>query len=285
MTTDRITMGSLGELGREQFTELLGPVFEHSPWIAEAAFERGPFASRGALHAAMYDILAGAPLEKRLAIIEAHPDLAVDREMTSESTSEQRSAGLDRLDRDLRERLVGANARYRERFGFSCIVCVRAAGTYDAIVEAIERRTDSTREQQIDENIAEIGAIARLRLADIVAAGWVTTHVLDTTRGRPGSAMEVTISAIGDDGLRPVKTLVTNADGRTDEPLMSEDEYVRGRYEVRFAVGRYFDHHGVPTGSPAYLDEVPIHVHFTDDSHYHVPLIVSPWGYTTYRGS
>ncbi|MFN8203840.1 MAG: 2-oxo-4-hydroxy-4-carboxy-5-ureidoimidazoline decarboxylase [Solirubrobacteraceae bacterium] len=282
---DRIPMRALGDLGRERFVALLGPVFEHSPWVAEAAFDAGPFTARGELHAAMCRALSGSPLEQRLAVIAAHPDLAVGRDMTAASVSEQRSAGLDRLDADLRDRLVSANERYRARFGFSCIVCVRRAGTLDAILEAIERRTDSTRDEQIDENIGQICEIARLRLADLVAAGWVTTHVLDTTRGAPGAEMEVTICALADGAARPVKTLVTNADGRTDEPLLSEDEFAPGPYEVSFGVGSYFRRHGVQTSSPPYLEDVPIRVRFADDVHYHVPLIVSPWGYTTYRGS
>ncbi|MCD6726723.1 MAG: 2-oxo-4-hydroxy-4-carboxy-5-ureidoimidazoline decarboxylase [Solirubrobacteraceae bacterium] len=282
---DRISLRTLSELAREPFVELLGPAFEHSPWIAEQAFDERPFASRAELHSVMCRILAQAPLERRVAIIAAHPDLAVGRDMTEESVSEQQSAGLDRLDVELKRRLVGANEEYRSRFGFSCIVCVRRAGTLDAILAAIERRTDSTRDEQIDENISEICEIAGLRLADLVAAGWVTTHVLDTTRGEPGAGMEVTIATIEDGTARTLKTLVTNADGRTDEPLLSEDEFAPGRYEVRFRVGPYFERRGVPTSSPPYLDEVPIRVHLAEDAHYHVPLIVSPWGYTTYRGS
>lgn len=281
---ERLSLAELATLDRAGFVAHLAPVFEHSPWIADAAFEHGPFASRAHLQAALWRVLAEAPAERRLALIAAHPELAADGELTAESAAEQHTAGLDGLEATVRDRLAAANAAYRERYGFPCIVCVRRAGTLERIVGEIERRTASTRERQIEENLEEIGEITRLRLADLISAGWVTTHVIDTTRGRGAAGMAVTV-AIDDGGWRTLKVVTTNGEGRTDEPLLTEDEFAPGRYEVRFAVGPYFAAHGA--GGPApYLEEVPIRVHLGDgDAHYHVPLIVSPWGYTTYRGT
>lgn len=286
----RIALATLNHAGPEAFADELAGIFEHGRWIAEAAAELRPFGSRDDLHAAMAAVVRKAGEAKQIELILAHPDLAgprLDRtRLTAESASEQRSVGLQEAAEAAVGRLVAANEAYRDRFGFSCIVCVRRQGDLDSIIDTVRRRTSGTREEQIVENLDEIDQIALLRLRDKVAAGWVTTHVLDTTRGEPGSGMRVAIARRAGDRWAPVKTLTTNADGRTDEPLLTEAEMLPGHYEVRFHVGQYFAHHGVPTAPTPYLGEVPVEVHLGDgDAHYHVPLIVSPWGYTTYRGS
>ena len=105
-------------------------------------------------------------------------------------------------------------------------------------------------------------------------SGRLTTHVLDTARGRPASGVQIELFRL--DPRTPLKAVATNADGRTDEPLLTTLE--AGRYELLFFVGAYF-------GS-GFLDEVPIRFRIEDaGAHYHVPLLVSPWSYSTYRGS
>lgn len=116
--------------------------------------------------------------------------------------------------------------------------------------------------------------------------GFLTTHVLDTARGEPAADMEVELARFEeDDGRRVLKTVRTNDDGRTDGPLLPEGEFRTGTYEIVFAVGAYFaGREGVP--DPPFLDRVPVRFGVADpDSHYHVPLLVSPWSYGTYRGS
>ncbi|MDX1482248.1 MAG: hydroxyisourate hydrolase [Woeseiaceae bacterium] len=111
----------------------------------------------------------------------------------------------------------------------------------------------------------------------------LTTHVLDTAGGRPGAGITVRLYRRADD-RRQVAEAVTNADGRTDEPLLAGDAFEAGAYELEFDVGDYF---GDKTAgrSPAFLQTVLIRVHLAADENYHVPLLVSPWSYTTYRGS
>jgi 5-hydroxyisourate hydrolase len=115
--------------------------------------------------------------------------------------------------------------------------------------------------------------------------GFLTTHALDTARGRPAAGMEIELFRIEDDERRSLKKLQTNADGRTDEPLLAEDEFEAGLYEIVFDVGGYFA--GAPgVADPPFLDRVPIRFGIADPSaHYHVPLLASPWSYSTYRGS
>lgn len=113
----------------------------------------------------------------------------------------------------------------------------------------------------------------------------LTTHVLDTAQGIPGSHIKVELFSL-QNGRQLIKTLTTNADGRTDEPLLEGDTFAHGQWELVFHVGAYFA--GQATNADAnapFLDEVPIRFGINSDAHYHVPLLVSPWSYSTYRGS
>ena len=117
--------------------------------------------------------------------------------------------------------------------------------------------------------------------------GRLTTHVLDTASGLPAANLALTLWAIdGDGGRRLLVTARTNADGRVDRPLLEGDAFDPGVYEIVFAVGAYFWTKGVDLPDPAFLDEVPLRFGVADASgHWHIPLLVSPYGYSTYRGS
>ncbi|MGH2516424.1 MAG: hydroxyisourate hydrolase [Ktedonobacterales bacterium] len=117
--------------------------------------------------------------------------------------------------------------------------------------------------------------------------GRLTTHVLDTANGRPAAEVSIELWRVGTDDDRVLlHTLHTNGDGRTESPLLEADEMVAGIYEVVFCVGAYFAGIGGFTGAPPFLDRVPVRFGIADpDAHYHVPLLVSPWAYSTYRGS
>ena len=116
--------------------------------------------------------------------------------------------------------------------------------------------------------------------------GRLTTHVLDTARGQPGAGMKIEFSVLEGAGWRLLKTLHTNADGRTDEPLLAGDAMVRGQFQLIFSVADYFRGTGLSLAEPAFIDRVPLHFGIADASaHYHVPLLCSPWAYSTYRGS
>jgi 5-hydroxyisourate hydrolase len=120
-------------------------------------------------------------------------------------------------------------------------------------------------------------------------SGFLTTHVLDTANGCPAAGLEIELSRLGNNGERSViKTTRTNDDGRTDEPLLPQAEFEPGVYEIVFSVGEYFA--GIARGSelpePPFLDRVPVRFGIADaEAHYHVPLLASPYSYSTYRGS
>ena len=115
----------------------------------------------------------------------------------------------------------------------------------------------------------------------------LSTHVLDNVRGGPASGVAIELFSLAADGGRTlVAKTATNADGRTDTPLVSAADARVGTYEIVFHVGEYFRRSGVKTAEPAFLDRIPIRFSIADPkAHYHVPLLVTPWSYATYRGS
>jgi 5-hydroxyisourate hydrolase len=116
--------------------------------------------------------------------------------------------------------------------------------------------------------------------------GKLSTHVLDTTQGKPGARVRLELYFIDNGGRTLLKTETTNADGRCDAPLLSGDELRVGQYELVFAAGDYFADQGVTLPSPRFIDRVTIAFGVADASqNYHVPLVVTPWSYSTYRGS
>ena len=119
-----------------------------------------------------------------------------------------------------------------------------------------------------------------------MAAGRVTTHVLDTARGKPAAGVKITLYRLSGQSHRKIAETVTNADGRTDAPMLAGDALKVGSYELVFSAGDYLRASGQATGEVLFLDEIPIRFGVPDaGQHYHVPLLISPFAYSTYRGS
>jgi len=114
--------------------------------------------------------------------------------------------------------------------------------------------------------------------------GKLTTHVLDTARGKPGAGIRVKLFSLAG-GRHLVASTVTDADGRTEAPLLEGDTWRPGRYELEFLVAEYFAAAGLVLDDPPFLDDVIVRVSLAEGQNYHVPLLVSPWSYSTYRGS
>ncbi|NNJ11046.1 2-oxo-4-hydroxy-4-carboxy-5-ureidoimidazoline decarboxylase [Chloroflexales bacterium ZM16-3] len=166
-----IALAELNRLDCAGFVTVVGHVFEHSPWIAEAAWPTRPFADLTALHAALCAVVDASGQERQLALIRAHPDLAgrLARagQLGADSTQEQQSAGLDALSPDEAAQFDTYNSTYRERFGFPFVICARE-NKKAAILAAFPIRIANTREAEIAVALAEIAKIALLRLQDAV---------------------------------------------------------------------------------------------------------------------
>jgi 2-oxo-4-hydroxy-4-carboxy-5-ureidoimidazoline decarboxylase len=292
-----IALSELNGLGKNDFVAALGNVVEYSPDIAEQIAAHRPFAGVQQLYDAIKAVVERAPPERRLALIRAHPDLADKTQraagLTAESNAEQNSAGLDRLSDAEYDAFQRVNAAYRAKFGFPYIVCVRRH-TRDSILRDFERRLPNDAATEAQNAISEICRVAALRLDQLVEGsarlrvhGRLSTHVLDTHSGKPaaGIALElVELSELG--SSRVITRAITNDDGRTEKPLIGSRPVPIGRYELAFAVGDYFAARGVPLADPPFLDRIPLRFAVSEpEGHLHVPLLVTPWSYATYRGS
>jgi 2-oxo-4-hydroxy-4-carboxy-5-ureidoimidazoline decarboxylase len=290
-------LADLNACSTDDFVAALANVFEYSPWIAERAAAARPFAGVTQLFEAMTAAVDQAAPERRLALIRAHPDLADKTQraegLTAESSGEQNSVGLDRLSDAEYEAFGRVNDAYRAKFGFPYIVCVRRQ-TKDSILRDFERRLPNDADAEMQRSIEEISRIAALRLDALVTSddrlkvhGRLSTHVLDTHGGRPAAGIALELVELSDLGAaRVVTRAITNADGRTDQPLIHDRPVPIGRYELTFSVGRYFAERGVALSDPPFLDRIPLRFSVSEpEGHLHVPLLVTPWSYATYRGS
>lgn len=293
--TQTFTLDSLNTLSVDGFTTAVGDIFEHAPWVAEGAAGRRPFPTVAALHEAMVAVVRESPAERQLAFIRAHPELGskVKRlDITVESQSEQGSLGLDRLSEAEFTKFSELNKAYSEKFGFPFIICVRRH-TRDSILRQFERRLSNDTETERKTALDEIALITRLRLVDKVDGpgkpktdGRISTHVLDNVSGKPAQGVTISLYEIGASARGLLAKAVTNSDGRTDQPFVSGAPLRIGTYELQFEVAAYFKAKETTQAEPAFLDVVPIRFSVAEpEGHYHVPLLVTPWSYSTYRGS
>ena len=117
-------------------------------------------------------------------------------------------------------------------------------------------------------------------------AGWLSTHVLDTARGVPAEGIKIELYRVSGNSHKKIAETVTNRDGRTDAPILPAEKFKTGTYELVFFTGEYLKAHGDTQGDTLFLDQIPIRFGMSDaEAHYHVPLLLSPFGYSTYRGS
>ncbi|WP_377829683.1 2-oxo-4-hydroxy-4-carboxy-5-ureidoimidazoline decarboxylase [Bradyrhizobium lupini] len=293
----QIALSDLNAASFDDFVAVLENVVEYSPWIAQEAAARRPFAGINSLLDAIKAAIASAEPEVQLALIRAHPDLANKTQraagLTPDSTAEQSSAGLDRLSDTEYAAFERANNAYREKFGIPYIVCARRH-TKDSILRDFESRLQNIAKTETRRALEEISRIAALRLDQLVSAddklkvhGRLSTHVLDNHAGKPAPGIPVELVELANlRESRVIARAVTNADGRTDQPLIGGRPLPIGRYELRFSVAKYYAERNVQLTDPPFLDEIPLRFAISEpESHYHVPLLVTPWSYSTYRGS
>ena len=308
-----VTVPDLLEGGKDTVLSILGGIYEHSPWVAEAFYE-SKVANCGADNAtatstsggssiehvrhlfdAMAAIVDDASQEQKMELLRAHPDLAAKVEklktLTKESQEEQSRAGLDTLTEEERTRFLNLNEEYRTKFGFPFILAVRNASKH-TVLAAIEGRIDNSAEVEFAAALAQVHKIAWMRLLTAIdtpdPSGFLTCHVLDTANGCPAANMRVELHRLSPpESAGLVAEFVTNDDGRLPGgPALKGKDFQIGVYEWTFYVGDYFARKGTHISGTPFLDEVPIRFGIDDPTeHYHVPLLVSPWSFSTYRGS
>ena len=211
--------------------------------------------------------------------------------MTAESKSEQGSAGLDRLSAEEFERFHTLNAAYTKKFGFPFIICVRRH-TKDSIFRQFKVRLSNDPISERDAALQEIYRITALRLDQLVCAadklnvnGYLDVHVIDMQRGVPAANLAVELREISAGGDELIMTVETNAGGQPNRSMMGDRPIPIGCYELRFALGQYFARNAIALPDPPFLDVVPVRFSIADpEGSYHIPLRITPWSYTVYRG-
>lgn len=317
--TETITVKRLFSLNRDEVSRFLGCIYEHSPWVSEALLKTTDPNSINTvteLAAAMKAIVDESTTEQKMTLLCAHPDLcekvAKMKELTKESQEEQSRAGLQSLEGDELEKFNSLNSNYRAKFNFPFILAVRNATKF-TVMSALEGRLPNPPEREIVGALEQVHKIAWMRLLTKVESndpvGFLTCHVLDTANGCPGKFHSVIyrffclalssivvaaakmrihltrISPPASAGL--IGEYITNIDGRLEGgPALKGKDFMVGTYEWKFFAGDYFASKGTFISGTPFLDEIPIRFGIDNpDDHYHVPLLVSPWSFSTYRGS
>lgn len=253
------TLELLNAVNASAFADHLGEVFERAPWVAAAVAPQRPFASAEALHRAMLAAVSAQSETARVALFNGHPELAGAAarlgDMTADSVREQGGLALGALCAADGARWDALNAAYRTRFGFPFILCVRRH-TRDSALAAFEARLANDRVAELEQALAEIGHITRLRLAARIADhglqalhGSLAVQVLDARHGGPAAGLRVALHGAHGDRLAEVGVA---GDGRATT-LLAGTPLRMGRYQLRAYLGDYF---GRPAGADAWLDVV-----------------------------
>ncbi len=297
--TRKVNIETVNGMSQSEFCAAFGDIFEHSQWIANRAFDQHPFASVAELHAVMVSVVDSSSNVEKLSLLRSHPELA-GREaqagaLTSASTSEQASVGFNALSKDEIVEIARLNIEYQARFGFPFIIAVRQSTKEDIFRNWNDRLTNSE-DDEANTALKQVYIIAQLRLEEMLntaedamssaSAGKLSTHVLDTANGRPAAGVRIELFRIDNGEHRLLKTVTTNKDGRTDELLLAADTIQVGQYQLVFHIGDYFSGLVSAKMQNTFLDQVPVRFTISDaNAKYHVPLVASPWSYSTYRGS
>mmetsp|Transcript_28063 Transcript_28063/g.32724 ORF Transcript_28063/g.32724 Transcript_28063/m.32724 type:complete len:381 (-) Transcript_28063:109-1251(-) len=300
---EKLTVTELLSKSKDEVLAAIGNIYEHSSWIAEKFYTdhvegketKTKITNVRELFDLMNSIVENSSREQKMTLLCAHPDLCAKidalKKLTKSSQEEQSSAGLGSLTDEERERFSIMNSNYRTKFGFPFILAARHVTKY-TVLTAIEGRLELPTDSEFVGALYQVSKIAWMRLLALFKItgqkGFLTCHVLDTANGCPGANMRIQLHRITPTehaGL--VKEFVTNDDGRLPGgPALKDEEFIVGVYQWTFFAGDYFSRKNMPTNGVQFLDEIPLRFGIDDpEEHYHVPLLVSPWSYSTYRGS
>lgn len=300
---DKTTVSELLSKPKDDILTMLGGIYEHSSWVAEGFYNEfvhrkdtsETITSVRDLFQCMSSIVDTSTREQKMDLLCAHPDLCAKidalKKLTKSSQEEQSNAGLETLTDDERNQFSKMNSEYREKFGFPFILAARNVTKY-TVLSAIEGRLKMPIESEFHGALFQVSKIAWMRLLAAFKVtgqkGFLTCHVLDTANGCPAANMRVQLHRITPkENAGLLKEFKTNDDGRLPGgPALKGDDFLVGKYQWIFFVGDYFARKNTQTCGIPFLDEIPLTFGMDDpEEHYHVPLLVSPWSYSTYRGS
>ncbi|WP_332630808.1 2-oxo-4-hydroxy-4-carboxy-5-ureidoimidazoline decarboxylase [Halalkalibacter flavus] len=283
----KISMEKVNKMDQSQFINIVGAVFEHSPWVAEKSWNAHPFVNLEQMYNHMIEEMHGATTALKLSLLRAHPDLGTRLEVSESSRDEQKNAGLSQLSEQEFEEFSMLNKDYINKFGFPFIMAVKGQSK-KAIKSNMKARIHNSYEEEFETALQQVSKIARFRLWDLILEkelGKLTTHVLDISTGKPAQNVVIELwKRNNDNHFVKIGQSRTNSDGRVPEPLLEANEMKKGTYQIRFNVGDYY--RSKLEKEPYFLEIVPIQFVITkENEHYHVPLLIAPGGYSTYRGS
>ena len=286
------TLAALNAMPASDFGAAIAPVFENAPWIAEAVAAKRPLASLTAFHREMMALVGGQSDEALVRFLRGHPRLSPDtlrKGTTAESTAEQTAAGIGALDAATIAKPNVLNAAYDDKFGYPFILAVRCA-SLPTMLATFERRLAATPEAERAEALMEIEAISWMRLLDRVQpapTGSLSTHVLDTARAMPAAGLGVELWGQDASGQSIcLERFTTDANGASSRDLLGQGRLRAGTYEWRYDTPTYFATKGYPTPARSFLGKISVAFSvWNPEEHFHVPLLLTPGSYMTYRGS
>ncbi len=269
------------ELAQLEFSKCCGA----RNWVAQMVALR-PFDDRDGLLKAAERIWYACSEADWLEAFTHHPKIGDIDSLAKKFASTQAWAGNEQkgvqsASMDVLQRLAKGNSEYEKKFGFIFIVCATGKSAAE-MLSLLEQRIGNSYEDELKIAMGEQHKITLIRLNKLLAMSQITTHVLDTAKGKPAEGIRISLQKpIGKDQWENITSGVTNSDGRIADFLPAEQQIAPGMYRMLFETGAYFE----KNGEKGFYPEVPVIFEITDLEHYHIPLLLNPFGYSTYRGS
>ena len=282
-----MTLSDLNKMGKDEAVKLFASCCGSAKW-STSLMKKFPFNNEKALIAAAGDMWYSECAEKDwLEAFTHHPKIG-DVKSLSEKFAGKEQAAVGTASKDTIAQLAKANADYEIKFGFTFIVCATGKSA-DEMLRLLQERMKNTYEEELMIAMGEQQKITALRLQKLLPeADWsklrmsqLTTHILDTAIGKPANNIVIRLQKQNEDKWQTIAQGETNADGRIANLLPPERILSPGGYKMVFETAAYFSRQSVQ----GFYPKVEIQFGIYDDAHYHVPLLISPYGYSTYRGS
>jgi len=283
----------LNQLPQGEFVRVIGPIFDQSPWVAEAAWARRPFADSTQLFEALCAVVRAAGEAEKVALIRAQPDFAGrairSGRISTDLPVDKAGAVLNQFAILEIDEFQKKNAEYRYKFAFPFVIHSRLL-TKAEIFSEFERRSKQSREQEINSALEEIFKTAAFRIDELLSTGLttaarLTVQVLDLVAGGAADGMTIELWSVQGDDAKPGKTYKTNADGRPPHPLLVSPDLKVGDYLLQLFAGDYFAARSGDTG-PRFLDRIQIRFSITHvERNCHLVVSCAPGGYSVWRGA